>query len=203
MRDPIELDAERIFQSLEEHGVQYVVIGGYAGVLHGLARATDDIDITPAADRSNLDRLARALRELGARLVAPGADDPIEWPWSAESFAQFTTLTTRTDAGDLDICLRPDAPGGRQYSYTDLAKNAVVIELPPDVATAALEDVIASKEASNREKDKATLGEFRDLLALKRSGAPSGLSRARERARQSGTTLSVEEILRYRDEGRR
>ncbi len=120
--------------------------------------------------------LGEALRELQARLLAPGAPEPIIWPWSPEAFAQFNTLTTRTNVGDLDICLRPDAPGGRQFAYDDLARNALVIELPPDVPVAALEDVIASKEASNRAKDRAALPELRDLLAAlcsRRGDAPT------------------------------
>ena len=169
MMDPVELDGERIFETLGRHGVRYVVIGGYAAVLYGLARATEDVDITPATDRDNLKRLAAALTELNAQLKPPGAAETIAWPWSGDSFAQFTTITTRTSAGDLDICLRPDAPGGRAFDYETLAVNAVVIELPLEVPLAALEDIIASKEASNREKDRATLGELRDLLAKLRS----------------------------------
>lgn len=169
MTDTVELDGERIFETLSRHGVRYVVIGGYAGVLYGLARATEDIDITPATDRDNLQRLAAALTELDAQLKPPGSTETIAWPWSADSFAQFTTITTRTSAGDLDICLRPDAPGGRAFDYDSLAPNAVVIGLPLEVPLAALEDIIASKEACDREKDKATLGELRDLLARLRS----------------------------------
>lgn len=167
--DPVELDAVAIVAVLNRHGVRYVVIGGFAAVLHGLARTTADLDITPAPDPDNLSRLSTALRELDARLLAPGAEEPVSWPWSAEAFSQFTTLTTRTNAGDLDICLRPDAPGGRQFHYEKLARNALVIELPPDIPVAALEDVIASKEASNRDKDRAALPELKDLLAAVRS----------------------------------
>lgn len=169
MTDPVELDAVTILETLNRHGVRYVVIGGFAAVLHGLARATEDIDITPAADVENLGRLAAALDELQAGLLAPGVAQPIDWPWSPDAFTQFTTLMTRTSAGDLDICLRPDAPGNRQFDFDALASAAVVIDLPPDVPVAALEDVIASKEAANRPKDHATLGELRDLLAALRS----------------------------------
>lgn len=163
MTHPIELDAERIFAVLADHDVEYVVIGGFAGVLHGLARATEDVDITPAGDRENLGRLAVAMRDLGALLLAPGAE-PLEVPWSAEYFAGFTTVTTRTSAGDLDICLRPDRPGGRTYDYLELARSALVIELDLPVPVAALEDVIASKEAAGRDKDRRALPELRDLL---------------------------------------
>lgn len=188
----MELDARRIFRTLNKHGVQYVVIGGYGGVLYGIARATDDVDITPATDNENLERLAAALRELDAHLMPPGAEDPIEWPWSAGSFAQFTTLTTRTAAGDLDIRLRPDAPGGRTFDYEQFAANAVVIELDVEVPAAALEDIIASKEASGREKDMEGVQVLRDLLARRASRHPV-----------VGTPLSPEEILGFRDADRR
>lgn len=191
-RPLIELDARRIFRTLNKHGVQYVVIGGYGGVLYGIARTTDDVDITPATDNDNLSRLAAALRELDARLMPPGVEEPVQWPWSADSFAQFTRLTTRTAAGDLDICPRPDAPGGRTFDYERFAANAVIIDLDVDVPTAALEDIIASKEASGREKDEEGVRVLRDLLARRGSRHPT-----------RGGPLSPEEILRFRDADRR
>lgn len=163
-REPVELDAEGIVEVLNRQGVRYVVIGGYAGVLHGSPRTTEDLDITPDTAHENLERLANALRELDAKLMPPGAGEPLDWPWSAEAFAPFTTLTTRTRCGDLDICLRPDAPGGKHFTYGDLARNAVVIELDAEIPVASLEDVIASKEASGRDKDARALPELRDLL---------------------------------------
>lgn len=171
MKPPIELDAEGIVSLLNRHGVRYVVIGGMAAVLHGSPRTTEDIDITPATDRGNLERLAAALKEADARLLVSGSDELVPWRWTADAFAQFTTLTTRTTLGDLDICLRPDAPGGRSFGYADLAAHAVVIDLPPAIPVAALEDVIASKEASDRDKDRAALPELRLLLAHRRSTA--------------------------------
>jgi hypothetical protein len=125
------------------HQVRFVVIGGYAALLHGLARATQDLDVVPDPERENLARLADALSELGARLRVPDAEPP-ERKWSVEGFDQFTTITTRTTAGDLDICPRPDAPGGRTFRDVDLQSKAVIISVPPAVPVAALEDVIAA-----------------------------------------------------------
>lgn len=66
--------------------------------------------------------------------------------------------------------MHPDALGGRTFRYEDLAEDAVVIELP-DVAVpvASLEQVIASKEAANRDKDRLALPLLRALRDLRRS----------------------------------
>lgn len=170
---PAELDVERIVTVLLRHQVRFVVIGGYAALLHGLARATQDLDVVPDPERENLARLVDALSELGARLRVPDAE-PLEWEWSVEGFDQSTTITTRTAAGDLDICPRPDAPGGRTFRYVDLQSRAVIISVPPAVPVAALEDVIASKEASGRPKDLGALPELRALLDEVHSRRPRG-----------------------------
>ena len=44
MADP-ELDPRPIFETLVRHGVSFVVIGGLAGIAHGSAYNTDDIDV--------------------------------------------------------------------------------------------------------------------------------------------------------------
>ena len=160
---PVELDAIRIIRTLNAHGVRYVVIGGFGSVLYGSTLATFDIDVTPATDDDNLGRLAEALKELGAGLRVSGQPDPVPMPLDNRSFASFTTMTLRTTAGDLDICLRPDASGRTSFDYDTLAQHAVVIELPEPVPVASLDDIIASKEASGREKDLLRLPELYSL----------------------------------------
>lgn len=170
MREPAELDAEAILTTLNAHGVRYVVVGGFAALLHGGAHVTFDVDVTPATTPDNLDRLCAALQALDAKLWPPGASAPLDWPWHRDSFASFTTVGTRTTHGDLDIVLRPDAPGGRSFDYDDLASAAMVIELPGlDVPVADLDHVIASKEAAGRDKDAVSLPMLRALRDERRS----------------------------------
>ena len=59
---------EAICKVLIEHKVEFVVIGGVAARLHGTGYATLDIDVCPATTEENLQRLAAALKALGARL---------------------------------------------------------------------------------------------------------------------------------------
>jgi hypothetical protein len=57
-------DALRVIKSLNDSGVEYVVIGGVAINLHGLVRATEDLDIFVRPDVENITKLRRALRSV-------------------------------------------------------------------------------------------------------------------------------------------
>lgn len=53
-----------VLRSLDREGVRYVLVGGVAVSLHGLGRATVDLDLFLAPDLENVDRLKKALREV-------------------------------------------------------------------------------------------------------------------------------------------
>jgi hypothetical protein len=56
----------QLLRVLDEHGVGFVVIGGVAARLQRAPVLTQDVDVTPATDAANLDRLANALRAVNA-----------------------------------------------------------------------------------------------------------------------------------------
>jgi len=156
---------DEILAVLEQHAVDYVVIGGLAATLRGSPYPTADVDITPATDRENLGRLAHALRDLDAKLRVDGLEQPLDWPLDDRAFDQGTTWTFTTRLGDLDICLRPDATGG----FPDLRRGATREPITDTltVLVASLADVIRSKQAANRDKDRRVLPALR--LVLERS----------------------------------
>ncbi len=152
---------DEILEALERHDVSYVLIGGLAAAVRGSPYPTGDVDITPATDKRNLGRLAAALDELGAKLRVEG-HEPVAWPLDERSFDQGTTWTFVTMAGYLDVCLRPDGTGG----YPDLRRDATEEPLTETltIAVASLADVIRSKEAANRDRDRRVLPALRLLL---------------------------------------
>jgi len=171
--EPVELDAEAIIATLNRHGVSYVVIGGFGALLHGSPTVTIDLDITPSLAPHNLDHLASALREMGAKLRATGIEEPLGIPLDHRTFEQFAAFVNlRTDHGDLDISLHPAAPGGKTFDYDDLVESAIVVRLPEPVAVASLDDIIASKRAAGRTKDLATLPLLEELREQLRSRSP-------------------------------
>lgn len=57
-------EVHRVLESLEREKVDYAVFGAMAMNLHGLVRATEDLDLFVRPDRQNLERLKRALRQV-------------------------------------------------------------------------------------------------------------------------------------------
>jgi hypothetical protein len=155
-----------ILEVLERHRVLYVVIGGLAAELRGSPYVTRDIDVTPARTRENFVRLAAALKELDAKLRVPDMDEPLEVPLDERSFEQGTTWTYVTKHGYLDVVLLPDGTRG----YEDLRRAATREQLTDTVtiSVASLADVIRSKEAAGREKDRAVLPILRQVLERSR-----------------------------------
>jgi len=147
---------------LERHAVRYVVIGGLAATLHGSPVMTTDADICPAREGENLERLARALVELRARIRTPGVPEGLAFACDAAFLSRIeVALNLTTRFGDLDLSFVPSGTSG----FEDLGQHAVTMSLMGrPVAVASLVDVIRSKEAANRPKDRAALPALRLLL---------------------------------------
>ncbi|MGH2869069.1 MAG: hypothetical protein ACRDNK_16105 [Solirubrobacteraceae bacterium] len=65
MRDPNpppELRSEELLAAFERRRVQFLIVGGFGAQLHGATRQTKDVDVCPAWDAENLERLAGRLR---------------------------------------------------------------------------------------------------------------------------------------------
>ncbi len=167
MTDTVPYRPDELLEALERHQVLYVVIGGLAAELRGSPYVTRDVDVTPARTRENFTRLAAALRELEARLRVPDLEYPVEVPLDEQSFEQGTTWTYVTKHGYLNVALLPDGTRG----YEDLRRAATRERLSDtlSILVAALADVIRSKEAAGREKDRAVLPILRQVLERSQS----------------------------------
>ena len=156
-----KFDPEAILRTLHENEVQYVLIGGLAATLHGSPYVTTDADIVPARDTENLVRLAQALSDLQARIRVEGEPEGIPFDISVSTLAGVETLNLVTRSGDLDLTFIPSGTQG----FTDLRRGASDIVIHGvRVSVASLADVIRSKEAANREKDRLVLPTLRQLL---------------------------------------
>ena len=155
-----EFGPEQILGVLEEHAVRCVLIGGFAAVIHGSPYLTTDVDVVPAVERENLERLSDALRAMHARVWTTSEPGGVPFDHSAESLARVRIWNLVTDHGRLDITFEPSGTHG----YDDLARDAthlVILGVAVDVASLA--DIIRSKEAAGREKDRLVLPVLRRL----------------------------------------
>lgn len=151
---PRLFDPARLLAVLAAHEVDFVLIGGLAGALHGSPAATNDADICPSPTLDNLARLADALIELDARIRTESEPGGLAFDRSPEFLGAVALLDTTTTAGDLDIAFRPTGTEG----YDDLVARAVEYQIDDQrVRVASLDDIINSERVANRPNDLATL----------------------------------------------
>lgn len=161
---------QEILAALDRHGVRYVVIGGLAAILHGAPHVTTDVDIVPEEALRNLERLSEVLRELNAKIRVAGEEDGVPFGHDADSLARVRIWNLVTDVGNLDITFQPSGT----YGYEDLRRDAVRMTVRGiEVPVAALADVIRSKEAADRQRDRAILPTLRRILE-RQSGEGGG-----------------------------
>jgi hypothetical protein len=159
-----DLAAETILAALERHGVLYVVVGGFAAQLHGAQRPTFDIDVTPAMTVENLDRLAAAFHDLGARIPTDAVEDGLPFRTDGHALLGSKMLNLVTPHGELDPTFSPAGTEG----YDDSIGTAELREVGAvHVHLAALAAVIRSKTAAGREKDFRALPELHRLAATR------------------------------------
>jgi hypothetical protein len=157
----VEFRPEALLEVLARHGVRHVLIGGFAGVIHGSPYVTTDIDVVPDETPPNLERLSAALDELHARVWTETEPAGLPFDHDATSLAAARTWNLITDHGRLDITFEPSGTRG----YGDVARDAVHLTiLGAEVDVASLADVIRSKEAAGREKDRLVLPVLRRIL---------------------------------------
>lgn len=144
------LDPARVFAALDQHEVDYLTIGAFAVIAHGYVRATADIDFVARQDRENLERLASALADLGARLRGVDAELLDIDPTDPDVLANGASFTMDTDAGPVDYL--NDVPGAGDYD--DLRGRAVEATAAGVVVrVVGLDDLIRMKRASGRPQD--------------------------------------------------
>ncbi len=156
-----DFQPEKILAALQEAGVEYVLIGGFAAIAHGDVAPTFDVDVVPRLTLENLERVVIALRSLDARIRTEGVPEGLPFDFTAKSLGTSTMWNLLTTAGAIDLTFEPSGTRG----YTDLRRDAFEIDVDGIVITvASLADVIRSKEAAGREKDKIALPRLRRLL---------------------------------------
>jgi transcriptional regulator with XRE-family HTH domain len=136
-----------LLSALDGNQVDFVVIGSIAGLAHGSAYPTYDLDVAYAGGSENLNSVVAAIEEIGFQI-------------SSEDLVAQDALSLDTRFGTLDVIRR--VPGVETYeqlqrdSSSELLGGVVV-----DVAS--LNHLIAMKHAAGRRKDRLMVMEYVDL----------------------------------------
>lgn len=148
------LQAQEVARAFNKAGVDYLFIGKSAAILLGFPGTTQDVDVFPAKSVENGERMVAALEELGFALDEDTRAEIIR----GKDFVQL-----KNGPFDLDLIFAPDGI----ESFDEAKGRAVKEDIFP---VANLRDIIASKNASGRMKDRLDL----HLLELFRQEWESG-----------------------------
>ncbi len=154
--------AEEIRDALARHGCRYLFIGKSGAILLGYPDTTQDADLFVDRSPENGRALVAALRELGFALTDDQAAD-------IERGKDFVQL--KNGPFDLDLVFAPD---GIEHFEDAWARHIDVEGFP----VCHIDDIIASKAATNRAKDRESLPRlrsFREYL-VRRKGEGGAMS---------------------------
>jgi len=145
-----------LLRALNTEGVRYVVIGGVALNIHGLPRATADVDIFVSPDSSNITHLRAALRS--------AYDDPQVDQITAEDLSgRYPAIQYVPPDGSFHIDIL--ARLGETFAFEDIESEEREIEgVKVNVATPAM--LYRMKKDTVRLQDKADAARLRDRFGL-------------------------------------
>jgi hypothetical protein len=142
--------------------VEFVLVGGFAALAHGVLRSTRDVDICCRFSEANLMRIQKAFVDLHPvhfrRTDLPLALTP-------EQCAQLKNLYLKTDLGIVDCQVVGVG------DFDEVAKHSVELELPIGKCRVLdLDTLIVAKKAMGRDHDRLTVKHLREIKKRQQPG---------------------------------
>jgi hypothetical protein len=133
-------DLKELLRAFHDHGVKYLIVGGYAYGVHAEPRATKDLDIFIRSDEENSQAVFRALAQFGAPLDGLSPAD----------FMDGSTFQIGQPPARVDLLQQIDG-----ISFDEAWKNRIegLIEGEIRIIVISKNDLIRNKLASGREQD--------------------------------------------------
>jgi predicted nucleotidyltransferase len=149
---------------LTDAGIDFVVIGGFAGVLHGSTLVTRDLDLCTVLTPDNIDKLRDALKDLHPRhRMTP---QKLPFLTNPPHGSPLSNLYLETDWGVVDFLSSVVGVG----DFKVVRDRADTVEIAGrKIRMIRLDDLIRAKESMNRDKDRLAVKELKAIQA-KRKG---------------------------------
>ena len=157
------VDYEKVIQTLADHEVKFILVGGLAAIIHGSPELTEDVDVVYARDRENIRRLVEALRLSSPYLR--GVERGLPFTWDERTVRMGLNFTLDTALGDVDVL--GEVAGGRTYEEL-VSYSAEASAFGRKFLCVGLERLILLKRAAGRPKDFLSLGTLQALLEERR-----------------------------------
>ena len=154
-------DYQSLLRQFAEKNLRYLIVGGVAVNLHGYPRFTNDIDILLALDQDNLAKMAAIMKERGYEQRLPisiqelGDTDKVRTLMKEKGLVAYSFIHAEEPQFNIDVLVGASMEFEKFTAHT---MHADVWGL--DVPVASIDDLIAMKQNSDREKD------VQDVVAL-------------------------------------
>jgi hypothetical protein len=154
---------KNLLEFLIKSPLDFVIVGGFAAVLHGCNQGTRDIDICLALSPDPIQMLRQVLAPIHPRLRTK--PDKPSFLTSPQDSTDITTLHLDTDLGVLDIISHVEGVG----DFYDVLRHAEEIELyGGQCFLIAIDDLIKCKKALGRHRDLAVVEELEEIQRQKK-----------------------------------
>lgn len=156
------MDYQGLLKRLVDNRVQFVIVGGFAAVLHGSSVMTEDLDLCVLFEKENISRLLNALKDVHPQHRLVGETRPVRE--SAEKITYYKNLYLKTDLGYIDVL--SELPGIGEYE--ELAAHAIVISLfDMNCRVLDIDTLMKAKKQMKRSKDKETVVQLKAIKERK------------------------------------
>ena len=155
----------KLFKALHQQNVRYLVVGGVAANLHGIERATGDIDLVVDLEPDNVARFLKTAEELGLAPKIPVnledfADGDKRRAWREDKgMIVFSLFDPKHPYFLVDVLTEPPIDFGKAY------EDRLTVDFGGvPVSTASINDLIDMKKETGRPQDEADVYHLRMIL---------------------------------------
>lgn len=159
---------ERVFRELNKNRVKYLVIGGVALNLHGVPRATADLDLAVEIEKKNLEKIAAVLKKIGFKPRVPVKIEDFSNPKNIETWHKekkmhvFTFWNPKKSFEEIDILIKCPI----EFKELDKAKRVVRAKYI-NIPIVSVDHLIKLKEMSGRKQDEADVEALKKIKKLR------------------------------------
>ena len=147
----------QLIERLISAEVEFVLVGGFAAVAHGVTLVTRDIDICCRFTEPNLLRIQKAFADLHP-VHRSRPDMPLEL--TPQQCASLKNLYLKTDWGIVDCLSEVLGIGG----FDEVVKGSVELELPAGKCHVLdIDTLIRAKQAMNRDRDRIAVRHLQEI----------------------------------------